>query len=135
MSQAMLVTQVHGSSLGAARGGLNVSTDLWKEHWKEETAAAISPPPWYSPSKYLTKNPPGTSQLLCTEAHPHPQDPCSSLQPQPLLLPHSLMLGTKQGHPLDTAPSQEMAAALIQGANMGYGHWFPAVARMQGAEV
>lgn len=97
-----LVIQVHGSSLGAACGGLNVSSGLWKE----ETAAAISPPSWYSPSKYLPKNPPGASQLLCTEAHTRPQAPCSSLQPQPLLLLHSLMLGTKQGHPQDTAPSQ-----------------------------
>lgn len=109
-----LVFQVHGSSLGAAHGGLNVCSGLWKEHWKEETAAAISPRCWYSPSKYLPKKTLlELPQLLCTEAHPHPQAPCSSLQPQPLLLPHSLMLGTKQGHPQDTAPSQGMAAALI----------------------
>lgn len=121
MSQAMLCPAACSNS-GHSGTWLTSGSSMWRVkcvQWSLERALERGNSSSHlSPNLVLsqqvpTKNPPRTSQLLCTEAHTCPQAPCSSLQPQPLLLPHSLMLGTKQGHLQDTAPRQGMAAALI----------------------
>lgn len=61
-------------------------------------------------SKYPPKNPPGASRPLCLYPSPSPVLGPAATAPLP---PHSLVLGTEQGHPQDSAPSDVVATALI----------------------